>query len=187
MSLDPFRGIRREIAIALRDGQRRTLYEISKAVGRRTGDIQRTVRQMYAEKLLLADSDTPVRGTLFWFNEDFAEALEQALSDNRPPGQMVYEQRTLQIESPEDVDLYGLLGRSDLNGTISWVVEWGGDGEWLVALQLGIEQSAAARFKDVLRQAGVKCKERRVGQISTADQLRRLIDSVKYAKEVSVG
>jgi hypothetical protein len=184
VALDHFRGIRREIAIALRDGQRRTLYEISKAVARRPGDIQRTVRQMLSEKLLLADSEEPARGTMFWFNQDFAEALEQSLSDSRPPGQMAPEQRTFQISSPEDVDLYGVLRRTDLNGTISWAVEWGGDGEWLVALLPGTEKDAAERFVGVLRSAGVACRQRRVGQILTADQLRRMIDSVEYVQEV---
>jgi hypothetical protein len=183
---DPFRGIRREIAIALRDGQRRTLYEISRAVARRPGDIQRTVRQMHTENLLHADSDEPVRGTQFWFNNEFAEVFEASLADSRQAGQMLAEQRTLEVSSPEDTDLYGVLGRPDLNGTISWAAEWGGDGEWLIALLPDAGKEAADRLVGVLRSAGIRCQQRRVGQLLSAEELRRLIGSVEYASEGSI-
>jgi hypothetical protein len=183
---DPFRGLRREIAIALRDGQRRTLYEISRAVARRPGDIQRTVRQMHAEKLLDADSAEPVRGTQFWFNDEFAEVFEASLMDSRQAGQIVSEQRMLEVSSPPSADLYGVLGRPDLNGTISWAAEWGGDGEWLIALLPDAGKEAADRLVGVLRSAGIECEQRRVGQVLSAEELRRLIASVEYANEVSV-
>jgi hypothetical protein len=186
VAADMFRGIRREIALALRDGRERTLYEISKAVARRPGDIQRTVRQMHVEKLLLADSDEPTRGTLFRFNDAFSEVLEESLADSRPTGQMAYEQRTLQIMSPESVDLYRLLGRAELNGMISWAAEWGGDGEWLLTMLPGTEKDAVDRLVGVLRSAGIRCQQRRVGQILSAGQLRRLIGGVDYAREVTI-
>jgi hypothetical protein len=177
--LDPFRGVRSEIALALRDHEEgRSLYEISKAVARRPGDIQRTVRQMHNEKLLRADSDEPTRGTLFWFNSEHQDALEASLADNRPPGLMAYEQRTVQITSPEDVSLYDVLGRAELNGMISWAAEWGGDGEFLVAMLPGTGKPATDRLVEALRSAGIRCQQRRVGQILSGDELRRLIGGV---------
>lgn len=140
---------------------------------------------MHAETLLRADSDEPVRGTQFWFNDDFAAAFEASLADSRQAGQMAAEQRTLEVSSPEDADLYGVLSRPDLNGTISWAAEWGGDGEWLIALLPDAGQDAAARLVQALRRAGIRCRQRRVGQILTGEEMRRLIVSVEYASEAS--
>ena len=57
----------------------------SKALGRRPGDIQRALRQMHADGQLEASDPKPVRGTLFWFNEGYAEELEAALAEASPP------------------------------------------------------------------------------------------------------
>jgi hypothetical protein len=177
-----FRGLRREIAISVRD-RKRTLYEISKAVGRRPGDIQRSVRQMYAEDLLKADDPQPVRGTHFWFNEEHADALEAAAGSDRPVGQLVAEQRMLAIASPEHADLYSVLRRSELTTVVSWAAEWGGDGELLIGLVPGTTKQAADRLVAALRDAQVGCIQRRVGQLIGSDELRRLADGVKDAQQ----
>jgi hypothetical protein len=167
-----FRGLRRDIAFALR-GRRRTLYEVSKAIGRRPGDIQRTVRQMAEEGLLISSDPKPVRGTLFAFNEEHSDALEAELATNRPPGQLVGDQRVLAIAAAEGSDPYAVLGRNDLNGLIEWVAEWGGDGEFLVGMAPDTSLLAAEQLARALKAEGVKCVQRRVGELQDASALRR--------------
>lgn len=190
MSPAKFRGLRRDIAVALRGGPRRTLFETSKVLGRRPGDLQRTLRQMHSEGLLLSDAKEsgdgqPKRGTLFWFNEeDFGEALEQALADERPPGQLLENQRVLTIAPKGDeADPYSVLGRSDLNGAISWVVEWGGDGEVLVGMVHGTPKRVVDQLVAALRNAKLKCKQRRVGELMDGEAFRREVAAVDYGKE----
>jgi hypothetical protein len=182
MSRARFRGNRSLIATAVRK-RKRTLYEISKAMGRRPGDIQRTVHQMHSEGLLLADAVEPVRGTLFWFNDVHAEELESALADNQPAGQITTEQRILTVAAPEDADPYLVLGRADLNGAVSWVVEWGGDGELLVGMLLGTPKLTVDRLVRALRNANISCVQRRVGELMDGQGLRRLTIGVSDVEE----
>lgn len=176
-----FRGLKRDIAVALR-GRKRTLYETSKAMGRRPGDIQRALRQMHAEGLLKASEAKPVRGTLFWFNEEHAEALDAALAEATPAGQLRSEQRTLAIEAPEDADPYPVLGRGDLSGLVAWVAEWGGDGELLVGMAHDVPKRSADQLVGALREAGIKCQQRRIGEISAGVETRRHAIAVEEAK-----
>lgn len=179
-----FRGVRSKIAVALRGGQRRTLFETSKVLGRRPGDIQRTLRQMNAEGLLKDDADgEPVRGTQFWFNEeDYGDALDQVLVDERPPGQLHTNQRVLSVSPKgEEADPYTVLGRPDLNGAVSWVVEWGGDGEVLIGMVLDTPKRTVDQLVRALRAAGIGCEQRRVGELMTGDLFRRETVAVDYA------
>lgn len=178
------RGTRRDIAVAVRGERKRTLYEISKAMGRRPGDIQRTVRQMFAEDLLLADDPNPGRGTHYWFNEtDHAEALEAALEDARPAGQLASEQRLLAVSAPEGADPYTVLGRGDLNGAISWIAEWGGDGELLIGMAKGTPLRLAQQLVAALGEQNIKSVQRRVGELMTGDDLRRFVTAVDEGKK----
>jgi hypothetical protein len=180
--------MRREIALALRGGRERTLFETSKVLGRRPGDIQRTLRQMLAEGVLKADSEggEPVRGTLFRFNEDeFGDALDEVLADDRPPGQLLGEQRVLTVEATDEADPYSVLGRGDLNGAISWVVEWGGDGELVVGMVQGSPKRVVDQLVRALRDAKMKCKQRRIGELMSGDDLRRRVTAIEYAKELA--
>jgi hypothetical protein len=183
MSPASFQSLRRrEIAGAVRE-RKRTLYEISRALGRRPGDIQRTLRQMHAEKLLHASDPEPGRGTFFWFNDDHADALEQALAENLPPGQLGAEQRVLAIKCLEDADPYQVLGRKDLNGPVAWVAEWGGDGEFLVGMASDAPKQAVDRLVRALHKAGVKCTQRRIGEVLDRSALRHLTEAVDDVEE----
>lgn len=187
MSAANFRGLRREIAVVLRLPRKRTLYEASKALGRRPGDIQRTVRQMYSEGLLEASDPKPVRGTLFWFAEEYAEELDEALTEDRPPGQLSTEQRVLAIEAPNGVDPYRVLGRNDLNGLISWVAEWGGDGELLIGMAQGTALLAVEQLIGALRESDIVCVQRRMGEIMDGAGLRRLAIGKAESAEETIG
>jgi hypothetical protein len=171
--MERFRGLRRHIAVAL-DGRKRTLYEVSKAVGRRPGDIQRTLRQMLAEELLCADSPEPTRGTQFWLNPDVSDELAEAVAGHRAPGQLAPEQRILELNAPADRDPFVVLARSDLNGFVEWFAEWGGDGEMLIGMTPDAGQIAAQRLTGALRKAGIGCIQRRVGEVGDRGALRAL-------------
>lgn len=151
-------------------------------MGRRPGDIQRTLRQMVDEGLVHSADPKPVRGTLFWFNNSHAEALEAEVASNHPPGQLLSEQRTLAIEAHEQADPYLVLGRNDLNGIVAWVAEWGGDGELLVGLVPGTKKLAAEQLVNALRDAGVSCTQRRMGEFEDAGELRRRSAALAEAK-----
>ncbi len=151
-------------------------------MGRRPGDIQRTLHQMVDEGLVLSADPKPVRGTLFWFNNSYAEALEAEVVSNHPPGQLLAEQRVLAIEAQEHADPYLVLGRNDLNGIVAWVAEWGGDSELLVGLAPGTKKLAAEQLVNALRDAGISCLQRRIGEFEDGAELRRRSAALAEAK-----
>lgn len=177
-----FRGLRRDVALAVH-GRKRTLYEIGKATGRRASDVQRATRQLHAEGVLEASDPEPTRGTLFWLSRDFADELEQAVADDRPVGQLLANQRVLQVRADADADLYTVMGRPDVGGLISWAAECGGDGELLVAMVEGTTKAQADRLAHALRRAGASCAHRRVGDLLTPRDLRGAAASLQAIDE----
>jgi hypothetical protein len=137
---------------------------------------------MNAEGLLKDDADGhPVRGTQFWFNEEYGEVLDEALADERPAGQLLSEQRVLSVApKDEEGDPYAILGRPDLNGAISWVAEWGGDGEVLVGMVLDTPKRVVDQLVRALRAADLRCKQRRVGELTSGDAFRRDTTAVEF-------
>jgi DNA-binding PadR family transcriptional regulator len=177
---DSLRGLRLDVAVAL-NGQHRTLYETAKALGRRSGDIQRVVRQMLAEGVLVADTDPPTRGTLYSLAPEHVETLEAVLGDTQPHGQVVESQRVLVLTAPDGARLYRALGRSDLTAVVSWAAEFGGDGQWVIALSRAASKLQADRLQIALQALGFDCEQRRVGEVLSADALRRLAAAVDDA------
>jgi hypothetical protein len=173
MATKDFRGLRRDVATAL-NGRRRTLYETAKAVGWRSGDIQRVVRQMHAEGILVADAEAPTRGTHYWLDQRYADALAEAVADAQPPGLLTSHQRMLELTAPDVEGLYEVLGKAHLSTVISWAAEWGGDGEWLVALSTSASKLAADRLVGALQKAGFTCRQRRVGDLFDGQRLQLL-------------
>jgi hypothetical protein len=182
------RGMRRKIAVVVRNEdantpRKRTLYEISKMLGKRPGDIQRTVRQMLTEGLLRSDGP-PGRGTHYWFNEEeFGEALEASLESGWSKGQLLVDQRILRISAPEDADLFSVLGRTDLNGTISWVAEMGGGREFLIGMAEGTPLRALEQLATALQRASVECVRLRVGELMGPADLQGTGIAIDEAQE----
>ena len=137
---------------------------------------------MHSEGLLKDDADgTPVRGTQFWFNEQYGDALDEALADERPAGQLLAAQRVLSVAPKgEEGDPYAVLGRPDLNGAISWVAEWGGDGEVLVGMAPETPKRMVDQIVRALREADLKCTQRRVGELMSGDLFRREATAIDY-------
>src|SRR4051812_38311076 len=108
MGVSPFRGMRRDIALALAERER-TLYETAKALGRRSGDIQRPLRQMLDEGLLRSDSPEPTQGTLYHLSEEAFELLAAEINENVVAGLLAERQRLLVINTTDPRPFYELL------------------------------------------------------------------------------
>lgn len=182
MSSRLFRGLRLEIAIVL-NGQRRTLYETAKALGLRSGDIQKSLRQMYDEGLLLASDPEPVRGTLFWLDPDHQNALIEALRGGEGVlGLLKENQDFLLVKSSTRTALDEVLARDDLAVTISWAARLGGGAEMLLAIALDTPENEFGRLWRMLEDAdGVEVSQHHTARVLDARALR---SNVHAAREV---
>jgi hypothetical protein len=177
-----FGGLRGKIALATR-GKERTLFETSKVLGKRSGDIQRVMRRMKDEGLLNASDDEPVRGTRYWFNEAiYGNALDEFLESDRPPGQLFSDQRVLLVSPRDEEDPWQVIARGDLAGDIAWVVEWGGDGDMLIGMEKDAESRAVDQLMLVLRESGLRCRRKFVSEVMGADGVRRRAQSLDYVR-----
>jgi DNA-binding MarR family transcriptional regulator len=169
-----FRGLRREIALAL-SGDPRTLYETAKALGRRSGDIQRTIRQMVLEGIVEADTDPPTRGTFYKLAASSADALADSVEQLVEPGYLRGGQRLLLARGESSTVLLRALARRDLTGAVGWAAEWGSDGEWLLALSPQASTVQVERLSAALRERGIEVRQGRLGdEFHTADAVARL-------------
>jgi hypothetical protein len=173
MGVSPFRGMRRDIALALAERER-TLYETAKALGRRSGDIQRPLRQMLDEGLLRSDSPEPTQGTLYHLSEEAFELLAAEINENVVAGLLAERQRLLVINTTDPRPFYELLGRKDLSGIIIWASDLGAGGEWLLALNPKADIVAAGRLHVALAKADIAYRELRVEAVLDATQLKQL-------------
>ncbi|HEY5197941.1 MAG TPA: hypothetical protein VIJ51_13035 [Solirubrobacteraceae bacterium] len=174
MAAPVFRGLRRDVALALSGERRRTLYETAKVLGRRSGDIQRLMRQMHDEKLIEADSPEPTQGTEYWLSKDGTAALLEEIAEGVIPGVLSEHQQLLLIKAADAGEFLGLIGRRDLAGIVGWASQLGGNGEWLLALEPRVQQVQAIRFVVSLQKLGFSCTTYRVQNVVDADELRRL-------------
>ncbi|HET7589830.1 MAG TPA: hypothetical protein VFK14_06550 [Solirubrobacterales bacterium] len=122
----------------------------------------------------------PGRGTLYWFNEEeFGEALDESLASDHLAGRLVRGQRALVIQAPEGVNRFAVLARGSLNGSVSWVAEWGGGDQLLVGLEPETTLLEAERLIAALQERGFKCDHRTVGEVLSAGQFRRVTKSLE--------
>jgi hypothetical protein len=177
MAAPNFRGLRLDISVALK-GRRRTLYETAKALGRRSGDIQRLVRQMHAERMLEASDPEPTRGTFYWLDERFHEDLEDALRTTQPAGQLAPGQRLMRVHAENSDRLYEVLQQVDLTASVSWAAECGEDGSWFLALTPEASWLEAEQLQAALRRSGFDCRRDMIGEVLTGDALRRVATSI---------
>lgn len=169
---DPrFRGQRRDIATAL-NGHKRTLYETAKALGRRSGDIQKTLRQMHSEGILAAGDPEPTRGTEFWLDEAFVEALEDSLRAEAPAGLLGQGQELLYVRSPNQTRLAFVLSRSELTGAISWSLRLGADSEMLLAIAAEAAEAQIDALHSALEAAGATVSRWRTATPIDAESMR---------------
>lgn len=167
-----FRGLRLDVAVALSDtSKQRTLYEIAKALGRRSGDIQRVVRQMTTEGILGSSDTPPTRGTYYWLKPEQLDALEHALMTTQPEGQLIEHQRAIRVRAKSGPTLMRILRQVEYSAMVSWAAEC--DGGWLLALMPSAQVEESLRLETALENAGFKCDAYRLGTVMSADTLRR--------------
>jgi hypothetical protein len=169
---DPrFRGQRLEIAAALSD-RRATLYETAKALGRRSGDIQKALRQMHDEGIIEAADPEPTRGTEFWLSDAYAEALEDALKQGRP-GQLRADQDVLHLRAEGEAAYRAILGSARDTASVAWAARLGADGEYLLALSTEAPAAQISALRGALEAAGVVVRRWRIAEFFDAEEMRR--------------
>jgi hypothetical protein len=169
-----FRGLRKEIATVLADARGRTLYEIAKALGRQSGGIQRVVRQLHADGILVSSDDEPVRGTEFFLNPAYLEPLEQALRSDQPPGLVVREQELLWIKPESRAALRPVMQRADLSAPISWIARLGRAGEMVIAISPQATEGDVERLVAALGVQGIDFAAGKVSSVLGAEEMRSL-------------
>lgn len=180
-----FKGQRRQVAVVL-NGQKRTLYEIAKALGRRSGDVQKVVRQMHSEGILGPLGEEPTRGTEFWLDESYTQALEDSLRSDQPPGVLSTEQDLLVIRARERAALERVLSRSDLTAAVAWVARLGADNELLLAVSRDAAPTEVNTLRSALEAAGVKVKGHRAVEFADAETMRlRFAGSQEVAQRLA--
>lgn len=180
-----FKGQRREIAVVL-NGQKRTLYETAKALGRRSGDIQKVLRQMHAEGILGPGDEEPTRGTEFWLDEGYAEALEDALRSDQLPGMIAVDQDLLILRSPSREALERVLSRPDLTAAIGWAARLGANNEMLIAIAKTAGPTELGALRSALEAADIKVKGHRTADLMDAQTMRlRFAGSREVAQRIA--
>jgi hypothetical protein len=171
------------VALAFADGPR-TLYEAAKALGKPTGSIYGLVQRMLADELLLADSDPPVRGTMYELNPAFREALEHSAQGDHIPGVLVRNQRTLTISGgPDRMTAMEILARPTLSGAVAWTARTDSGSGMLLAMATDAEDVQVDRLYAALTKAGFSCQEGVIGQVTTAAEIRAHAIAMREAAE----
>ncbi len=180
------KGLRLKIATVLRD-RRRTLYETAIALGRRSGDLQRTLRQMHTEGLLEAEHDEPEPGTRFWLASAYGELLEDSLRAGQLPGLVQENEDLLLLSAPSRQALNAVFAQGDLAAVVSWAARLGGGTAMLVAVAPQATELDYSRLLTVLESQGVGVGSYRTAKVSDSGELRALAIASNQAVEVAAG
>ena len=181
-----FRGLRLEIATAL-NGRWLTLYQTARALGRRSGDIQKALRQMLAEGVLESEHEEPEPGTRFRLAEIHEAALAEALRADQLPGLVQENQELLLLSLPSRRTLDGALARGDVAAVISWGVRLGGNNAMLVAVAPKATETDYARLVSVLEAAQIGVVSYRTATPVDGRALRGMAIASNDAVEATAG
>jgi len=172
MAEAPLKGLRLEIATVL-NGHPRTLYQTAKAVRRRSGDIQKTLRQMHAEGLLEAEHEPPEPGTRFELAADGEAALVEALGGGGLPGLIAPDRDLLLLRAPSQAALDAVLALGDVTATIAWGVRLGDRTSMLVALAPHAGEGDFRRVSRVIEEAKIEVESFRAASVDDGVTLNR--------------
>lgn len=167
-----FTGSRLEVGLSVLD-QPRTQYEIAKLQGKPSGSVHGLLRRMVKDGLLVADSDPPVRGTLYEIHPDAREALLQAAQGNQQPGTLREHQSLISIwGGPGRLRAIELLGSSTLAGAVSWTTRTNSADAMLVAMNPTADQSLIDALVHAFLKEGYEVQEGLVTQIMSGREMR---------------
>lgn len=171
MAAERFRGLRLEIATVL-IGRRLTLYEAARALGKRSGDIQKTLRSMHAEGVVVCEDEEPERGSRFSLAEEFEQELSEALRADQIPGLIGPDQDFLLLAASNHRALDEVFARGDLSAAVSWGARLGSATSMLVAIAPKASESDYLRLLAALEAAGVEISSHRSATVSDGRTLR---------------
>src|SRR6218665_1365853 len=164
---------RRDIGLVFAE-RPRTLYEASKALGRQTGSIANLTKRMVQEGVLEASDDPPVRGTTYWLASHARPLLKAATEQSQPTGRLQPQQHLLLIDSRDrETALQRVIANPEHSTAISWAADIDGTSRLLIALSPDATALAARNLYVDLESAGIDCARRMVGELLSADDLRR--------------
>jgi DNA-binding PadR family transcriptional regulator len=167
-----FHGSRLALALVF-SGAQLTLYEIAKALGKPSGSVQGLLRRMVADKLVIADSEPPTRGTLYELNPEALAALEEAAEGTRQPGLLLRGQRLLSVRGDKGRSLaMRLLEPVAISGAVSWVAETNFADELLLAINPDADDLQIHTLVVAFEDAGFSCSEALVANVRSAHELR---------------
>jgi hypothetical protein len=166
-----FRGVRLPIATVL-SGRWLTLYQTAHALGRRSGDIQKALRQMHAEGVLESDpEDEPEAGTRFRLVEVHEAALAEALGADQLPGLVGGNQDLLLLSSPSQTVLDEVFAHGSMAAVVSWATRLGGN-QMLVAVAPKATETDYRRLVAVLEAAKIGVSAHRAATVMDGRALR---------------
>lgn len=178
----PLRGSRRELALVFADGPR-TAHEAGKALGKQTGSFFGVLRRMHAEGLLVADTETPTRGTQYTLAPEVQAALTVHSDGAAAIGVVAPRQQLLLVDQPSDpIAAQRVLARHSIAGSVAWAAEVGGG--WLLAIADDVSDAyQLQRLEMALAHAGMQCRQVHVTGVVAGAELREraswLLDELK--------
>jgi len=149
-----------------------TQQQIAVVLGRNAGDIQKGLRQMVVDQLMLASDDEPTRGTLYQLNPVYEADLERALEVEQAPGLLTIGQTVMLVRASSTSRLSAVLG----DMTNSSAVAWAGPGttgrEMLLVLRSDATYEQVQELETALEAAGAESLSHRLNEAISARRLR---------------
>lgn len=180
------RGLRLEIATAL-NGRWLTLYQTARALGRRSGDIQKSLRQLHAEKVIVCEDEVPEQGSRFSLAEGFEQVLAEALRADQIPGLLEGDQDLLLLKAPSRRALDTVFARGEVTAVVSWATRLGSATSMLVAIAPKATEGDYGRLLSVLEAAEIEVDSHRTASISDGRTLRATAIASTEAAAVTAG
>lgn len=186
MADERFRGMRLEIATVL-NGRWRTLYQTARALGRRSGDIQKSLRQMHAEGVLMSEDEKPEPGTRYRLADGLEGPLAEALRADQIPGLLEAEQDLLILSAPSRTALNAVFARGDLAAVTSWAARLGDGTTMLLAVAPRATEADYGRLLTVLEADGIQVGSHRAAAVFDGRALRANSIAAAEAAVVAAG
>jgi hypothetical protein len=164
-----FRGSRFAIAQALLPGSK-TASAIGVALDKPTGSIFGLLRRMVGEGLLVADTDTPERGTRYLLAPAARETVTAMEREPVAPGTISPGQHLLLVEQPSgSAGVQRVLAQDSLADLVSWATEIAGG--WLLAFD-GESSFPVQRLRIALEAVGATARELSIDGVLSGVELR---------------
>lgn len=133
---------------------------------------------MCQDGVLLADPSPPARGSDFSVNQDWTEALEEAMAEAQAPGRCIGGQRILEVVVETRSDFSEVVRNRSLSGVIAWAVELDGAGRLLLVLSTRASRHQAEMLTAELQAQGIEARPGRFGEVMAFSDLFGLANAI---------